>query len=146
MARVPTETRPADHGHAVGQARRDLRDAHAARSGGGDLERQRQSVELAAQIDDRGDLVIADGDPELVTPDEKQFDGGTNPWIEVGGRRQRQRSHGDERFARQLERRSAGGEHRGLLAGGQHPEDRVRRGVEEVLTVVDHQQHGPIDR
>ena len=122
------------------------RDAHRAGPGRGDLDRERQAVESAAQVDD--DRRGRRRRPSAPASRQRSRNSCTDG--HASGRRP---SAGTANGASETidspgtsSGRAAGGQDRRLLAGAEHLHDRGGHGIEQVLAVVDDQQHGPIGR
>ena len=145
MPRVATEPRAIEDVDAVGQSRGDLRNAHRPRPCRGDLDRERQAVESAAEVDDDRKIVVVDVGARVAAPFEEQLHRWACPRVAVTGRNGQRRER-DDRLARHLERGAAGGDDCRLVARAEHLHDRGGHGIEQVLAVVDEQQHGPIVR
>ena len=105
--------RPIEHVGALTQPIDDLGRAHRARSCRGDLEREGESVEPPAQVDDGVEVGALDVHTGVAGAFEEQLDSGAGERIEGVDGGHLERSQGHDRLARQLQRRPAGGEHRG---------------------------------
>ncbi len=141
MACRAAEPRPIEHVAALAEAFGDLGRTHRACSGGGDLERQREPVEAAAQVHDGIEVGTLDAHAGLAGTLEEQLHRRPRRRIGRADRRhleRRQRHHG---LAGQFQRRAAGGQHGRLLADLENAPDRAGRRLQEVLAVVDQEQH-----
>ena len=134
------EPRPIEHVGALTQPVGDLGRAHRARSRCGDLEREGEPVEPSAQVDDGIEVGALDAHAGVAGAFEEQLDRRPRQRIERVDGGHLERSQGHDGLARQLQRRSAGGEHRRLLADLEDAPDRAGRCLEEVLAVVDEEQ------
>jgi hypothetical protein len=116
-------------GEPVVQAAGDLRHGHDAHARRGQLDRERQPVELAAEFGDhvRRQVHTGPSGPRTLT---EQLDGGGE--IQFG-----QRVH---RLRGQAERRAAGGEHAQVLGHRHERVDQLGGAADHVLAVVEHQQ------
>ena len=141
VARRAAEPRPIEHVGALAEAFGDLGRTHRACSRGGDLERQREPVQPAAQVHDGIEVGTLDAHAGLAGALEEQLHRRPRQRIGRADRRhleRRQRHHG---LAGQLQRRPAGGQHGRLLADLEDAPDRAGRRLQEVLAVVDQEQH-----
>ena len=146
VARRAAKSRPIEHVGAVPEAFGDLGRTHRAGARGGDLQRQREAVQPPAQLHDGIEVGPLDAHAGLAGALQEQLDGG--PGLRVGRAdvrhlEGRQRDHG---FAGQLQRRPAGGQHRRLLADLEDASDGAGRRLQQVLAVVDEEQHLAIAR
>ena len=98
------------------------------------LDRQRHPVQAPTDLGHGGGVVVGDGEvgPGQSGAVGEQLDG-------VVG--QRQRGHLPHRFARHAERLAARGEHGQPRRGTEQGDDQLRARLEQVLAVVQHQQH-----
>ncbi|MGO4417995.1 hypothetical protein AB4Z54_04285, partial [Streptomyces sp. MCAF7] len=128
--RVPRAA--AQQGEPVLQAAGDLRDRHDPDPRGRQLHRERQPVQVAAQLLDGVGGQIGAG-PYRPRPLLEQLDRRRPAQL-------RQQIHG---LGGQAERRPARGEHPQVLRHGHQVVHQVGGGADDVLAVVQHQQHGP---
>lgn len=141
--------RPRRELEAVPRAFEHLVEAVGPHLGRGELEGQREPVEGQADLGDRAG--VGHGDPEVregrANAGDEQRDARHRG--QLRHRRQPARiGHGQREdrqqlLARHREGRPAGGDHAHPRAAGQQPGDVVGR-VEQVLDVVQHQQHAPL--
>ena len=119
----------------------DLGRTHRAGACGGDLQGEGEPVQPPAQVHDGVEVGTFDAHAGLVGALEEQLDRRPGQRIgraDAGYLERRQR---DDGLAGQLQRRAAGGQHRGLLADLEDTPDRAGRRFQEVLAVVDQEQH-----
>ena len=141
VARRPAEPRSIEHVSALPEACGDLGRTHRACSRSGDLEREREPVQPPAQVHDGIEVAAVDVHPGLPGAFEEQLH--RRPHQRIGGadRRHFERRQRDHGLAGQLQRRPAGGQHGRLLADLEDAPDRAGRRLQEVLAVVDQEQH-----
>jgi hypothetical protein len=144
------------------EAGRDLLRGHGAQPGRGQLDGQRHAVERTADPRHSGRVGLGETEPreDGAGPLDQQahrgvsVDTGRRPgW--PGGKRagpfrnigryggvrwQRQRAYGPPRFPRDVQRLAAGGQDADLRAGGEDAVGQRRRGLDQVLAVVQDQQ------
>lgn len=125
----------------------DLPDRERGDPRGGVLDREREPVELPT--DGRHDRCGALGQGEVGTPlggalgeqlDGRRRQDGAQPGVLV---RRRERRHRPDGFTRHAEGSQAGGDDAEVRAGPQERLDEVGAGRDEVLAVVEEEQHAP---
>ncbi len=129
--------------------REHLLDGERARPRRRQLDRERDAVEPAAEIGDRGRVPLGDdeGRPARRRPFDEEARG-LEPFEVSGlqrraGRRQRERQHRLEHLAHDPERLAARRQHAQARARPQQRPDRPRAGVRQMLAVVEHEQQLP---
>lgn len=113
-------------------------------AGRGDLERQRQTVEPAAEFGHFRTLFRWDRHSRVTDAIEEQPDARRIERGGVAGVGERERGEGDDGPGRHIERRAAGGEHAGSVAGVEKGRNRGDDGIENVFAVVGDHQEGQI--
>ena len=141
VARRAAEPRPIEHVGALAEAFGDLGRTHRAGARGGDLQCEREPVQPAAQIHDGIEVGTLDAHTGLAGALEEQLDRRPGQRIGRADSRHLERRQRDDGLAGQLQRRPAGGQHRRLLADLEDAPDRAGRRLQEVLAVVDQEQH-----
>ncbi|MFN0091548.1 MAG: hypothetical protein ACKVWR_14970, partial [Acidimicrobiales bacterium] len=141
MPAWPAEPRPVEHVEAVLHPGQQLSHARRASACRGDLHGQRQSVQAGAQADHGLDVSLADRRPRVPGSGQEQLHDRRASRRRVIDRGHRQRRQGEDRLARQIERRTAGRQHRRHLAALEQAARHRGGVVEHVLAVVgDHQR------
>jgi hypothetical protein len=130
----------------VGQPIEDLFGREDSGPNGGQLDRERQTVEAAAQLDD-GCLVRAgqlEGSRCGGSALGEQCHGLVLPklgeWLIAVGRRKPERRHRDDMLPGHLEWLSGRGQHSHVGCRAKDVGHQARRGLEEMLTVVENQE------
>ena len=144
---MPGQRGPAAAGEQaepVGQPRRYLVDGQGAQPGGSQLDRERQAVEPAHDLDDVGHRRLVDDElgPGRGGPVGEQLDRRRCERERHGRseRRHGQRCEHHQRLAGYGQRLAAGRQHGQPRAASQERVDEFRHGVEQVLAVVDHEE------
>ena len=138
MALAVPET-GAVEGVQVAEAVEDLARAHRPCSGGGDLERQRDTVERSAQIGHEVEMVGAEVRAGVARPLAEQPHRRRSFFGKPGPRR-RQRPEGHHRLTGEVERGPARRQHGRRLTRGEERLDGVGGALDHVLAVVGEQQ------
>ena len=142
----PSEAGPVEHFDAGTQPFQQLVDAHRSCPRRGDLDRQRQSVEVPTDPHDRVEIVRSDHDAGVTCPGPDARHGRRRGSARIALSRPRQGSESADRLPRHVQGCSAGRQDRRRLAGvEQGGDDRCGR-VDHVLTVVGDHQRRLVDR
>lgn len=135
------------HPAAVAETDQELFQRHRGQSYGGQLDRQRDAIELTADLRDRGPVLH--GDPEPGTHRRRAFgeqrDGREVRLHRVPGRfRGGQRRDRPDLLPRDPQYLPAGGQHPHPLGGRQQRGQHLGAVIQDVLTAVDNKQQLPI--
>ena len=134
---------PGEEAEAVVEPGPDLVDREHGDARRGELDRQRDAVEAAADLGDGGAVARVEREPRLDQPspvDEDPHRFRVADRRELVRRRQRQRAHRIDLLAGDAERLAAGRDQVQCRARREHRLDDGDHGVDDVLAVVEHDQ------
>lgn len=126
------------HHRGVAQSRRYLGGPEDPDVGGGQFDRQRQSLESSTDLLDRGAIVL--GDAEIGLCGRGAFLEQLHRLAQASRRSQGQRTDGEQLFALDAEYLAAGREDLHGRGHRQQSADHLGARVDEMLTVVEHQE------